>query len=369
MEEISLIYLNLDRRVFRYRAGGYTHLKGIGRGLSKYLKISLLSWSSCKKNEKDFVSCNKDFSTAFFGSLLSLTFVLLTTRERNFLIRKCPASLVIFPLVKFARLLFLKRTIGILEVNGIAGDYSKHSWLKKGLALLLHRSSLRFFNVFYCVNESLAERLIDGFHIESSRVVVCRNGGFPSKVESYQVLSGERLESICLVYFGANQQHYDISGVLECCDSLISTLGIDIKVVLVGNGFELFRERYSFVESTGWLTLENLRSYLAGMDIKLFGLLPLVDSSNTAASDIEPIKTFDYASLALPVIHSEVCLASHLSKDCFISYTDLSDLAAVLVRLSEISQEEYFSMRTSSVRFSVSTSWEERLKPLAKLVN
>lgn len=313
----KITYILPDSDFFNRLCGRVSHAKGIIDGLiDNNVEVNVYSEERINiyiDNQDKLIKTNfiGGDELSFFSKIL-FTFKMLNSAINNesgsILIRKTIFSSLFFI---FKLDFFCKRKSKIYwEVNGLTGEKYKESkflYFIYFLLIILNKISLRRSNGIYVVNQQLKESLSSGFfRVNPDIIKIITNGG----PESVPFVSKEKgIKNINFVFFGVYQKYNEFDIVIESFKSFKKKHTNSSKLYFIGSGVELDKiKKISSKEND--IIIINAMSHqkLSSMDFIQdefsIGLIPLKD--NFTSTILSPIKMFDYMSLGMPIIVSNV---------------------------------------------------------------
>ena len=353
-----ITYYSLQKNVVDRGLGGWTHVIGVASTLSKYQHTRLVLHSTTERHQIK----SKDISYSILPKKLYLSRIaldiILDRSSATSIYRKSLLGMyaVVFPIL-LSRLVNNRKHI--IEVNGLSSEFRRsHPLLTRALKIL-NALPMTIFDRIYVVNNHLKSELVGTIPFSNGKFLVCPNGGPDALSPPY---STQNYEKTNFVYFGSNLDAYHLEEVVAVINQLTEN-NSSIHLHLIGPSMEKFHGRH--VTAHGYQSLIRFRETICGMDGKLFGLIPLNEVKN--ATDVEPIKLFDYLSCGIPVMFSEHVLRNiGYSKDIGVRYQmdQSSDLKRALEECAGMT-EENFTRTTNNVRDVYKTlTWDSRLSEL-----
>ncbi len=322
-------YVSMQKDVFEKKLGGYSHFKGVTESLKKKHEVVVVGYLIDTLNVKGVK--NKSLSKRFFYFRLLYDYICDFESDVYLARKTLVGSLlfsIIFPWKKMLLTILDKKQILVLEYNGVSGEFFQNlPGVFKNALNMVNVLPTIFSDYTYCVNDYIKKSILCRFN--KDKVFVCYNGGPEfSRFFKYDEIDSDK--KVKLVFYGSDQEHYDIPSLAEFIASQDS-----LELILVGPGFEKYQS--SNVKCVGPMKLEELRQYL-GENVALYvGIIPL--KPIITDKTIRPIKVLDYMSLGMPILHSCYCLEGFEPLSDFkFEYDSLVDITSLL---SEISSFEY----------------------------
>ncbi|MGZ7210395.1 MAG: glycosyltransferase family 4 protein [Methanobacterium sp.] len=204
---------------------------------------------------------------------------------------------------------------------------------------------LRSADKIICISEYLKRELISDFNIEGEKIDVIHNGVDMSffkrdeaAKESLRKQYGVTEDDVVFIYSGAI---VDWSGAISCLDSFKKVIqeNPNIKVFFIGNGdIEQLQNKIKELKLEknakylGYFPFEKMPELLSVGDV---GLLPFKKDPLTEAAS--PIKIFEYMSMGMPVISTDVMGTKEVIKDSYngILVKDDGELVSAITKISE----------------------------------
>ena len=355
----SIKYISMQKDVFNRQLGGFSHFKGVSKVLSSNYKLTVVGYNVGKLNLDGLIY--KEIPARFYGSFIFLNWFFDFNSDVVLARKTLIGSLIVslfFPIKKLFLLALGKKQALIYEYNGISGEFILDgSALFSKVLLWLNIIPTICSDYTYCVNDYIKNRLYSPFNI--GKLFVCENGG-PDPI--YKSSAEYEDGSFGMVFYGANQAHYDISALVDAVKE-VNRKGVDFKLFLVGPDMGHYAQ--DNVLCVGVMNREKLADYLSSRKELLWGVIPL--KGILAERDVKPIKVFDYMSLGLPVVHSEFCLEG-FEKDEAISVL-YSDPINGISEITSIDLNAY-NHKASRVRdLYEKYLWKETLIPMLEVID
>ena len=262
----------------------------------------------------------------------------------------------------------------VWEINGLSFETKRHTFFGNLLfkfSLAIQQILLKKSNLIYVVSPILKKELSSGiFKIESSQILVIPNGS--PKIPSKFIYDSSEIPYKFL-FFGKLQPYNDYKILFEAFSLLREKYDNYAQLHIVGYG----NEEKVIID----LIKNNPNTYFHGsMDIdklaqsgilnnKSIGVIPLKNVSG--ANLLSPIKLFDYYSLGLPVIISDIVnLPANLEKCNLLVYSNnnLESLADCL-EYYLLNVETLKSRKKYFLHQSLVNSWTNRVKDLLTKFN
>ncbi|WP_352296967.1 hypothetical protein [Pseudoalteromonas sp. 20-MNA-CIBAN-0454] len=356
----KITYLSLEKNVLINGIGGASHIKGVISTLLIHYNVTYMGHAThFLKGLYDNLSF-QECGRRFYWDVLKAIF---TDNETDvFLIRKTLVGMyLLIPIILLKKIIRPKQVF-ILEFNGISGDYSGKSIAFSRVMLFFNALPLIFYDGVYCVLDDIANRLKSVYN--SRKIFVCPNGGPKQSKKMPNITTCERVN---LIYYGSDLAHYHLHWCASKVDEYNKETSADVRLILVGP----YNENViaDCVKKVSARPAKEFQSFVASLDGKVFGLVPLnlSESSNT----IEPIKTFDYLSANLPIIHSSACLNGFDSaKVCFMYKPDKPDsFSKLLNEITALTPLEVKKLYKSVFQEYTAYTWPNRLKKLVEVID
>jgi glycosyltransferase involved in cell wall biosynthesis len=214
-----------------------------------------------------------------------------------------------FFMVKMAKLAGRKQALSIIEVNSLAIHYIR------GLPLILQRMLLKFeayilshYDVVYVISKTLKNQL-EKVSSKLNVIVV------PNAANERERLSSRNGERKRIVYFGTMQHYYDFELLINGFKRLLSEYP-EISLEFYGKGTKYeevksLAKDHPNIKFHGNYDNEAITSFLySDSDILVLPCKDIRDSNVRS-----PIKLFEYMSLGLPLLVSNVGQLSDIISD------------------------------------------------------
>ena len=357
----SLFYISLDKAAVEKQLGGYSHIKGVIEGLKGHYKLKVGAY--CTKllgNKTDEVDYVEILHSKYYLNVFKL---LIQDKETDvFLFRK---NLIGMYIVSVAFL--LKRLLGskqkyYFEFNAISGDYQVENKLKLAFLYWSNIIPVILSNGVYCVTQSVFDRLAENLFVSNDKLVLCPNGG-PSPL--FQEIENVTEDKLCIYYYGSQMPYYHINYLVSCIKKIQNDLGRTIELHLVGPKMTHLKEPNVYVH--GPMGMESFQVLMANVKGLSWGIVPL--DKFDAGSSIDPIKTFDYLSLGMPVLHSKECLSLFDTKSNYSEKYEIQSLIESLTKIRAMSRVDYINIYHDLVGNYYVYQWEARLEKLRSLLD
>ncbi len=273
---------------------------------------------------------------------------------------------------------------------------------KEGLKLVIdvedmptyaHNAPYKFFNFYIkkrykdllksadkiiCISEYLKNELISDFGIRGDKIEVIHNGvdmSFFSRDEAARVSLrkqyGVEDDEIVFIYSGAI---VGWSGAVSCLDSFKKAVEENpkIKAFFIGNGdIEELEGRINELELEnnakylGYFPFEKMPELLSSGDV---GLLPFKKDPLTEAAS--PIKIFEYMSVGMPVISTDMMGTKEVIKDNYngILVKNDAEFVSALIKIAE-DKDFYKKLKENSFETVKMYDWDFLTKRFEDLVN
>lgn len=289
--EVDILYALPTKKFFlEGPCGRVSHAIGFASGLAENNKsITVLAGEGAENhftpNAKITISsCILQSTLLWYLSFYARLFR-LTKKHRAVVIRWRP----IVPLIISA--LFPLRNKIWLEVNSITGINSKNPAARL-IARLSITIATKLFNIIVVSNES--KKQIEKISKPDNEVVVIPNGFFSTGLDSF-LPDIDSTTPPSLVYFGKKQEYYDWNLLYSVSKNLKDEREISSLYIF---GFDE-SDSHPFAHYYGQFNRSQL---IAGLQ-KIKNPILVIHPSNTeTAKGGSPMKLFEYAALALPVI-------------------------------------------------------------------
>lgn len=253
----------------------------------------------------------------------------------------------------------------ISEVNGFIFDYKKgysgrsYNYLSE----VLHKLILRLDTKVYVVNDDLKNKLIGGvFPLNASNVVSIHNGGpIPDFIE----FSESNKSELRLVFFGILADYNELELFIQLVQN-DSSKRISLEIVGFGSELETlkaFAANHERVRFHGRMSFPAFKNLVKSWNCQIVGIVPMRMGNRTGS--LSPIKAFDYMSLGLPIVFSDLCLAGLVENNIHgVEYKN-GDLASLREAVVSISDEQRFHKISVNVRRDYHKhTWTSRMKDL-----
>ena len=219
------------------------------------------------------------------------------------------------------------------------GETRKATLLQKAL-LFLEYCSYRTSQVVITSNHSQKCFAVERGRVLADRVFVVRNG---PKLERMRLVEPEPALKIgkryLLGYVGVMGDQDGVEYTLYALDHLVHKLGRDdVALMLIGDGDSLPALRKltselrieSYVNFVGWVTPENVSSYLSTADV---GLVP--DPQNGMNEYCTMVKTMEYMALGKPIVAFDLAETRFSAQEAALYATpnSVEDFAEKIVAL------------------------------------
>ncbi len=212
-----------------------------------------------------------------------------------------------------------------------------------------YRDILKIADKIICISQYLKDELISDFNLGEDSIEVIHNGvdmSFfkrdESSRESLRRKYGVGDEDVVFIYSGAI---VGWSGAISCLDSFKKAVEKNphIKVFFIGNGdIQELKNRINELKLEinakylGYFPFEKMPELLSLGDV---GLLPFKKDPLTEAAS--PIKIFEYMSVGMPVISTDVMGTKEVIKDYYNGILVKND-SELVSAISKISEDEVF---------------------------
>ena len=333
--------------------GSVTHAVGIADGLAKLIDLDIYSSPSSKRYIKSKKVNAVNFSNSIYWHFGLLSALFKSRKKYDFVIVRYSTSLGwLYCLVLN---LILRKNWGF-ELNSLG--YQQLQSASK-LKSLLGKFVLRpFENLIMgltpyvnCVSENL-EAEISRY---AKNTYVLPNAGYINEIDVKRVAS----EKTKIIYFGMYHYYYDLIGLAKTIASLS-----DVELHCYGAGDQeacltTISQTSKNIFLHGRYKFEDLIS--SGVfDGNIFLVLPY--KSGTIADYGSPTKLFEYLSLGLPIISTQVSQPYQILKQLKLVANDAvffydSDFSSVI---DEIKQSASFDRNEALSYFKNNHTWDIR---------
>jgi glycosyltransferase involved in cell wall biosynthesis len=226
----------------------------------------------------------------------------------------------------------------------------------------LERRTQRVADHTICTNEYFRERLI-GAGASPEQITIVGNGPVLARVEGAvadPALRGEHKFLCCWIGKMGRQDRVDL--LVDAIGHIVHGLGrTDCGFFILGDGECLDEVKLQsvqlglepWVHFPGWLTEEQVFSYLAGADLGL-------DTSLQA--DISPVKIFEYMAFGVPVVAFDVQETRAMSDGAaaLVAPGDVKAYARALVALLDDSERRVQLAEVGRARVRAELAWERQ---------
>lgn len=356
----NLFYISLDKTVVEKQLGGYSHIKGVIEGLKGHYKLKVGAWCTNLLGKKsDDVEYVEISHSKYY---LNIFKILIQDKEADvFLFRK---NLIGMYIVSLAFL--LKRLLGskqkyYFEFNAISGDYQVENKLKSTILYWSNIFPVILSSGVYCVTQSVFDRLAKNSLISNKKLVLCPNGGPPPLFQDLENVTDDKL---CIYYYGSHMPYYHIDYLVNSIKKIQNDHEKAIELHLIGPNMEHLKEANVYVH--GAMGIESFQSLIMNIKGTSWGIVPL--DKFDAGSSIDPIKTFDYLSLGMPVLHSKECLSLFDTQGHYSEKYEIDNLVGSLIKIREMSQKDYSKVYNTLIENYYLYQWEARLENLRVLI-
>jgi glycosyltransferase involved in cell wall biosynthesis len=225
----------------------------------------------------------------------------------------------------------------------------------------LERRTHRAADVAITVNEYLRDRLIDA-GADPDRTVVVRNGPVMRRVQQpaphLAPADGDRL----IVWAGKMGRQDRVDLAVRVAERLVVVHGRkNVRVVLLGDGecLEDVRKLASdlglnpWMSFPGWLTEEEVFSYLASADLGL---------DTSLQEEVSPVKTMEYMAHGLPFVCFDLPETRRIATGCarFVAPGDVDALAEAAHTLLDDEPECQRLGSAGRARVAGDLAWERQ---------
>ena len=357
----SICYVSLELGVVADQLGGKTHIEGVLEAMQDSFNVTLATVDAGLVSGR-FQPINMPSSRhQFYFKLFKMMW---SDRYAVFLMRKTIGGLWAVNIFNTFISLFGRRKKVIFEFNGISGDFRFDSGIPRLVLTWLNLAPLSLGGGVYAVNENIAKRVLSNCFSKSCRVVVGENGCF-SKIGNFKRQAKDEAEGVTFFFFGADQAKYHLTWFLDAFCRFDPAM--TKRVLLIGRGLEKY-EHYPYVEAVGHLTLREFVEFVQQERTRnSWGVVPL--DRLPSGSDVVPIKSMDYLSAGLPIIHSDTCLGAFEDSPSFLSYRngDVESIESVFSSCI-LDESERSEIDRDIARLVHENSWTVKLKPVRDLI-
>ncbi len=241
-----------------------------------------------------------------------------------------------------------------------------------------YKKVLNIADKIICISEYLKSEIISDFNINCEKIEVIHNGVdmsfFSRDNEARKTLRkkfGVQDDDVVFIYSGAI---VDWSGVISSLDSFKDAIEENpkIKVFFIGNG-----DIEDLKNKIKELKLENNAKYLGYYPFEKMpeltsigdvGLLPFKKDPLTEAAS--PIKIFEYMSVGMPVISTDMMGTKEVIKDGYngILVTDKAELVSAILKISE-DKDFYDKLKENSFETVKMYDWAVLAKRFEDIVD
>lgn len=364
---MSFSYINLQRSAVPGRLGGWAHICGVVDALRKDGEVKVVSYMARDVAENRRGAISVDIPKNLYYLHIA-KFVWREKASESFVFRKTLLGMYIVFFVVLAKKMIGSKQLFFMEFNGISGDFVIENSFFKRILLYSNLFPLFVFDGVYCVNENIRQRIVSSRIICANKVFVCKNGGANVFDNIRKAVRLDGYEGVDIYYYGADRPFYHLSKIIGCVVAVNEAAAISaVRLHLVGPNLDSFSGPNVFVH--GAADEAQFASMIISSRGMAWGIIPLNDLGGRR--DIEPIKTFDYMRMGLPLMHSSYCLEGfdpneEISRSYDVS--NLKQLVSILKTLIVMSGNEYDGVRNEVFSKYSEFLWENRLLELRKRV-
>jgi hypothetical protein len=374
LKKLNITYLILQKNVILNGIGGKSHVEGILRSFKKNYNLHLVGVgldnligldNSCKKTELGNISYFK-----FYYKILMI--ILMSPRNSIFLYRKTLLGILIICPFLYLINSKSKNFTNVLEINGISGDYKYNTSTILKLLAFFNYLCFKQFEVLYCVNFNIANRINLTNPKLKNHIVVAKNGGFGPSVKRSFLFNKKKYNNDCidLVFYGSEQNIYALDDFVKLLNNYVqkNELKKVINLHLIGSKFSSYD--YKRINYPGSMNRVEFSDYICNLDFFTFGLIPLKNVN--LQDDILPMKYFDYISCGLPSIATYSPNTDNKEvKNSFFTYklSNKEVFHKMFKYLSNISDNQMLTLRLQSLELAKNLDWNLSLLSLKNKIN
>lgn len=357
----KLFYISLDRSVVKKQLGGYSHIKGVIDGVKNYYKLKVGAWCTNLLDVNDNSVTYIDIHhKAYYFQVFK---ILLSDKNTDvFLFRKNLIGMYVVSIAFLVKRLLGSKQKYFFEFNAISGDYQVDSKIKSIILYWSNIIPVILCDGVYCVTQSVFDRLDKNSLVASNKLILCQNGGPTPLFQEPSNISGEK---VCIYYYGSDMPYYHINHLIKSIKNIRNKLKKPVELHLVGPNMDHFS--CSVAKCHGAMGLSEFNNLMKNTKGMAWGIVPL--DKFDAGSSIDPIKTFDYLSLGMPVIHSNECLSSFDNDKLYSEKYDIDNIERTLLKISDWCVEDYLVRYESVLSNYHYYQWESRLESLRELMD
>lgn len=370
--DILVKYISLEENVISDNLGGKAHVLGILDVIGREFNTTFVGkyTDGVRKEIKKIKTL--EITNKFY--LFSIFLNVLNDNNCNcFLFRKTLVGMYVIALSILIKRYILrhKKQKFIIEMNGISGDFKVDNSILRFLLLYLNAVPLIFFDYVYCVNTNISNRLLNTKLIDEKKIFVCLNGGPTLDLEPAQDCSFNENE-ISLIYIGADQKKYHIDKIASLIEFHNNEKSNPIIYMdLFGSNLEKYNTN-KYIRVHGHMAPSEFRVLIKNLRCHKWGIIPLDQIVNISENNVSPIKTFDYMSCGLPIIHSSSTLKDvDIEKKFTLEYNVNSEksILNVLSQIKNHSVGEYQERVNFVTNNYMKYTWDYTLKGLVHRIN
>lgn len=356
----SLFYISLDKTVVEKQLGGYSHIKGVIEGLKGHYKLKVGAWrTKLLRKKTDDIEYVEISNSKYYLNVFKM---LIQDKETDvFLFRKNLIGMYVVSLAFLLKRLLGSKQTYYFEFNAISGDYQVESKLKSTILYWSNIIPVILSSGVYCVTKSVFDRLAKNTLISNKKLVLCPNGGPPPLFQDLDNITDDKL---CIYYYGSEMPYYHIDYLVNSIKKIQNKHDKIVELHLVGPKMEHLKEANVYVH--GPMGMEDFQSLMSNIKGISWGVVPL--DKFDAGSSIDPIKTFDYLSLGMPVLHSRECLSLFDTEGHYSEKYEIDNLVDSLIKIRGMSKSDYLTVYNNLIQNYYLYQWEARLEKLRVLI-
>ncbi|MGB9936892.1 MAG: glycosyltransferase family 4 protein [Methanobacterium sp.] len=241
-----------------------------------------------------------------------------------------------------------------------------------------YKDVLKIADKVICISEYLKKELISDYNIDKDKIEVIHNGvdmSFFKRNDRARKTLREKYgindDDIVFIYSGAI---VDWSGAISCLDAFKEAINKNpkIKVFYIGNGdIDDLNNKIKDLQIEdnakylGYFEFERMPELLSIGDV---GLLPFEKDPLTEAAS--PIKIFEYMSVGMPVISTDMMGTKEVIKDSYngMLVKNNAEFVSALLKISE-DRAFYQKLKNNSFETVKEYDWEFLTKRFEDLVD